>query len=118
MAADATVVYAMAVGEAVGRVFAFPPARYHTTDLLKLMGTHGPTDASEARRWLAERVTAWVRAEPDDGEWHPSKFCDWLNRDGKPKKSRAKVDTRQPLTGPEPEWLKRAKTGTDGTEPF
>jgi hypothetical protein len=40
-------------------------------------------------------------------------------RSEKQQAPKRKIDTRQPLMGPEPEWLTRAKaTGTDGTEPF
>lgn len=61
-------------------------------------GKHFPSRAALIARW-----DTWVR--------------DQWTFEGQAKRG-SKVDTRQPLMGPEPDWLKRAKTGTDGTEPF
>lgn len=107
-----------AAADATGGDFALAHAPYHPRDLCLLLNKHAPKELvtkPDIYRWLKAIVAAWIRA-CDPPAIEPGKLLTWLNN-GR-KLPRGKVDTRQPLTGPEPEWLARAKTGTDGSEAF
>lgn len=107
-----------ACATATGGDFALARAPFHVRDLCLALNKHAPKELAtkpDILRWLEAQIAVWIRA-CDPPIIEPGKLLTWLNNG---RKSPAKrVDTRQPLTGPEPEWLKRAKTGTDGTEPF
>jgi hypothetical protein len=77
-----------------------------------------PVDQAGAR-WLeyqAHRETKRIAPSQRDAVGWLSQV---IRRERRDSSASRRVDTRQPLTGPDPEWLTRAKsTGTDGTEPF
>lgn len=76
-----------------------------------------PVDDRGAR-WLEYRG-AMARKRWDLTREHAVSWLSQVVRRERRDAPRSRVDTRQPLTGPEPEWLARAKrTGTDGTEAF
>lgn len=74
--------------------------------------------SDRAARWL-EYLSSVDRRGLAPNQRHAVGWLSQVVRSERRNARPSKVDTRQPMLGPEPEWLTRAKsTGTDGSEPF